>query len=505
MIQLVRAKKDFSPTAASTEIVFAPFASKDVKALRALVAGPWEPALDEQLAKRLKASAKDWTDTDAARVIELSRSNGGAIIWVLVNAKSSVYAQHAAIRGGVAGALKQAQAVGAPVWISLSAIPSAQQKSLLDAVVFLEGTVGWKAQSFGKKAQEKEKATKSEPTRVLHSLAPAAATQVADSAAALARGSDLVRTLAELPSNVLSAKAYRSRIEALAKEFKLGFKFLDTAALKKEKAGAFLAVVSADTGTAAGIAQVSYTPSKGTKKRLALVGKGLCFDTGGYNVKTGDYMLGMHADMTGSAVVLALVRYFAETRAPFAVTAYLAVAENLISPTAYKPNDVVVASNGTSIEVVDTDAEGRMVLSDTLAIASREKPDLLIDFATLTGAAMRALDTFRSAVFCSSGQLAREAMAAGDESGERVWNFPMGDDYATNIKSRVADVRQCSTTNCADHIYAATFLSHFVEKGVDWAHLDLSSCEHKGGLGLIESDTNGFGLRWARALVDRWL
>jgi leucyl aminopeptidase len=146
-----------------------------------------------------------------------------------------------------------------------------------------------------------------------------------------------------------------------------------------------------------------------------------------------------------------------------------------------------------------------MVLSDTLVIASREKPALLLDFATLTGAALRALDTGRSAFFANSPKLMTAAHQAGEESGERVWGFPMGEDYVTHLKSRVADVRQCSTTNYADHIYAATFLSHFVEKGVPWVHLDLSSCEHKGGLGLIESDTTGFGLRWARALAQKWL
>jgi leucyl aminopeptidase len=188
-------------------------------------------------------------------------------------------------------------------------------------------------------------------------------------------------------------------------------------------------------------------------------------------------------------------------KADIEVHAYLALAENLISPTAFKPNEVVIASDGTSIEVVDTDAEGRMVLSDTLAFARKGKPDLLIDYATLTGAAIRSLDRRKSAVFSHREDLAQLAVKCGDASGERVWYFPLDADYRKGLKSKIADILQCSESNNADHIYAATFLSHFVGKETPWVHVDLVACEAKGGLGLIGSDTTGFGVLWTDEFV----
>jgi leucyl aminopeptidase/proline iminopeptidase len=211
--------------------------------------------------------------------------------------------------------------------------------------------------------------------------------------------------------------------------------------------------------------------------------------------------------MTGSALALSLCGYFARTQADIEVHAYMALAENLISPTAYKPNEVVVASDGTSIEVVDTDAEGRMVLADTLAFARKGKPDLLIDYATLTGAAIRSLDRKKSAVFSHTHRedLAQLAVRCGDQSGERVWYFPLDADYRKGLKSRIADLLQCSESSNADHIYAATFLSHFVGAETPWVHVDLVACENKGGLGLIGTDTTGFGVLWTDTFVKEFL
>jgi leucyl aminopeptidase len=188
-------------------------------------------------------------------------------------------------------------------------------------------------------------------------------------------------------------------------------------------------------------------------------------------------------------------------KVPFEVHAYLALAENLIAFDAYRPNDVVVATNGISIEVENTDAEGRMCLADTLAIASGEKPDLILDYATLTGSVVRALDTRRSGAYSTDLGLSQTAVRAGERCGERVWNFPIGEDYSEFIKSEFADVRQASTTKCADHIYAATFLSRFVEKGISWLHIDLAASGNAGGLGRVPTETTGFGVRLGLEIV----
>ena len=174
---------------------------------------------------------------------------------------------------------------------------------------------------------------------------------------------------------------------------------------------------------------------------------------------------------------------------------------NQIGPKAYKPNDVITASDGTTIEVIHTDAEGRMVLSDTLALASKEKPALILDFATLTGACVYSIGTSYSGVFTNKKEWHAGLIKAGEDSGERVWPFPIDKDFDDMIKSDVADVKQCSQESGVDHILASRFLQRFVKNDVPWIHMDLSSSNKKGGLAHIPSDTIGFGVRYTVNLL----
>ncbi|MCW5605356.1 MAG: hypothetical protein KIT18_12515 [Burkholderiales bacterium] len=178
----------------------------------------------------------------------------------------------------------------------------------------------------------------------------------------------------------------------------------------------------------------------------------------------------------------------------------LALAQNHLSPKAYKQNDVVTALNGTTIEVVHTDAEGRMVLSDTLTLAARGRPDLIVDFATLTGSMHVALGDRYSGIFATDDDLAAKAVAAGRASGERVCAFPMDDDYDAALDSGIADVKQCTMEGGADHILAACLLQRFTEKR-PWIHMDLSGSSCKGGLGAVATDVTGFGVGWGLALL----
>jgi leucyl aminopeptidase len=184
------------------------------------------------------------------------------------------------------------------------------------------------------------------------------------------------------------------------------------------------------------------------------------------------------------------------------VECWLALAMNHIGPKAYKPNDIVTASNGTTIEVVHTDAEGRMVLADTLVLASDKKPSLIIDYATLTGACVYSVGTAYSGIFTNQEKFIPELIRAGQTSGERVWPFPLDKDYETALKSDIADIRQCALEGNADHILAARFLSRFVQKGTPWIHVDLSSSRNKGGLAHIPTDTTGFGVRYTLELLQ---
>jgi leucyl aminopeptidase len=333
-------------------------------------------------------------------------------------------------------------------------------------------------------------------------LVGATAVDVPHSIAA-ARGNNLVRWLTALPPNMLDARGYHDTITKLAHTHKLGFNWYNEQALRKLGANAFLAVSAANVTRDAGIAHLTYRP-KGGKARspdVTLVGKGILFDTGGVNLKPHRSMLDMHTDMSGSAVALATLLALVELEAPLAVDVWLAITENQIGPTAYRPQEVITASNGVTIQVIHTDAEGRMVLADTLALAAKTKPRFMIDFATLTGAAVYSLTERMSAVFTNQQRLVPKLVEAGRTSGERVWNFPFDSDYDSDLDSKVADIQQCSVENKGDHILATRFLSRFVPEEIPWAHVDLSASTRTGGLAHINTEVTGFGVRYTLELI----
>lgn len=321
---------------------------------------------------------------------------------------------------------------------------------------------------------------------------------------AAARGNNLARYLTALPANALTPTHYRAHLQRLARAFGWTFEFLNIKQLRARKAGAFLAVAQGSPDADAGIAHLRYTPRKASAAKaeaLALVGKGICFDTGGANLKSAKSMYGMHEDMEGSAVALGTLLALTELRVDYPVDCWLALAQNHIGPAAYKPNDVVVAANGTSIEIVHTDAEGRMVLADTLTLATAAKPRLVIDYATLTGACVYALGTRYSGATTNREALIEKIIAAGQASGERVWPFPLDADYADELKSEAADIKQCTLGGEADQILAAIFLKRFIQYDTPWVHVDLAAGNHKGGLAHIPTDITGFGVRFTLELL----
>ena len=321
---------------------------------------------------------------------------------------------------------------------------------------------------------------------------------------ASARGTNLARWLTALPPNVLDARSYRRAIGELARQHGLAYRWLDERSLRRAGAGAFLAVAAGNAARGAGIAHLRYRPprrARAARPDVALIGKGIVFDTGGVNLKTHRSMLDMHTDMAGSAVALATLVALAELRAPLAADAWLAITENHIGPRAYRPQEVVRAVNGVTIQVIHTDAEGRMVLADTLALAARTEPRFMIDFATLTGACVYSLTERMSGVFANRPALAAKLEAAGRASGERVWNFPFESDYDAELESKVADIVQCAVDGKGDHILATRFLSRFVPATLPWAHVDLSSATRSGGLAHVNTDVTGFGVRFALELL----
>jgi leucyl aminopeptidase len=396
----------------------------------------------------------------------------------------------------LAGRLAKELAVHQPGTIALAA-PSPQPRMPLEAL--LAATLA---------------ACEAQPTLKRSATAPWTARRVvvcgeADVARvqAVESGAHLARWLTALPPNVLTPKSYRAALATHARRRGWRVVTYDEAELAKAGAGAFLAVVRGSAARDAAIVKLEYRPraarAAGGRARapIALVGKGLCFDTGGTNLKTAKSMLDMHGDMGGSAVAVGLLDALTQLRFPHPVDAWLAIAENRIGSRAYTQNEVVTAANGTTIQVMHTDAEGRMVLADTLALAARTRPALVLDFATLTGACVAALTERYSGVFTNRPALRAPIESAGHDSGERVWTFPMPDDYDEELETPLADVLQCLIDGKGDHIYAARFLGRFVGDDVPWVHVDLSSAHRTGGLAHVSRPVTGFGVRFGAALL----
>jgi len=317
----------------------------------------------------------------------------------------------------------------------------------------------------------------------------------------IADATNLVRHLTALPPNVLDAGAYRRLLATLARRHGLRLRWHGETQLARLGAGAFLAVARGNARRDAGIAELRYAPRGRARPEIALVGKGVLFDTGGTNLKPHKSMLDMHTDMAGSAVALATLVAAARLRLPVALDAWLAITENSIGPKAYRPQEVIRAVNGVTIQVIHSDAEGRMALADTLALAARRAPRTIIDFATLTGACVYALTERMSGLFASEPQLAARLLAAAEASGERLWQFPFPEDYDTDLDSPSADIAQCAVDGKGDHILAARFLQRFVPRNIAWAHVDLAAATRRGGLAHVPTEITGFGAR----LTLTWL
>ena len=443
---------------------------------------PYSDALESALARRRKKLAdlaKSSLTTDVA--------HGALVSWVIDNASRPLFERQTSIRKALQPLLAEH-----PEEIAIALHGSPQETAAAGAVAVYAAWVNGVHLPVHKKKNE------GKPLGLIRLYGHEAKDGYA-AERAQAEGNVLCRELTVLAPNELTPGAYRERIRKMAKAERWTLDELDMKRLRKMGAGAFVAVAKGSDVDDAAIVHIAYRP-RGATQKIALVGKGICFDTGGHNLKPARYMAGMHEDMNGSAVALGILLAASRARLPVAIDCWLALAQNHISPRAYKQNDIVTALNGTTIEIVHTDAEGRMVLADTLTLAARGKPDLMIDFATLTGSMHVALGDRYSGIFATSDDVARRALDAAAVSGERVCVFPMDDDYDEALDSLVADVKQCTLEGGADHILAARLLKRFTDDR-PWIHMDLSGSSCKGGLGAVGTEVTGFGVAWGYALL----
>ncbi len=413
---------------------------------------------------------------------------GALVTWLMLDPQQSTFEQQTAMRKSI-----QALMAEQPQSITIAVSGSADQRRLAAESAIYSALVNSALLPVRKKKDERKALQKI--TLYGHRSDNAYLAQRAQAA-----GNTLSRELTMLPANELTPGLYRERIRKLAKEENWKCEEFDLKKLRKMGAGAFVAVAQGSEEEDAAIVHLSHRHPD-ARQTAALVGKGICFDTGGHNLKPARYMHGMHEDMNGSAVALGILLSASRANLPVNLDVWLAIAQNHISPKAYKQNDVVTALNGTTIEIIHTDAEGRMVLADTLTLASRKKPDFMVDFATLTGSMATALGARYSGIFGNRENLIEAALAAGRATGERVSAFPLDADYEEGLDSQIADIKQCTMEGEADHILAARFLLRFIENDTPWLHMDLSASSCKGGLGAVASDVTGFGVGWGIALL----
>jgi leucyl aminopeptidase len=445
------------------------------------------PAMDSLVAALARRKKKP--EDLAASPIAVDLPRGALGVWVMLDPAKSVFERQTMLRKAVVLALAEN-----PQTLAIAVFGTTAQRRLAAELAAYTAWVN------GARLPERKKKSDAAALRTIrlfgHQESGGYARQKA-----IAEANLLCRELTVLPPNELTPGAYRSRLRRLARESGWRCEEYDMKRLRRMGAGAFVAVAQGSAEDDAAIVHLTHRQA-GARKTVALVGKGICFDTGGHNLKPARYMQGMHEDMNGSAVALGILLAATRAKLPVNLDCWLAIAQNHLSPRAYKQNDVITALNGTTIEIVHTDAEGRMVLADTLALAARTKPDMMVDFATLTGSMHTALGDRYSGIFATSDELARAAVAAGTASGERVCVFPFDDDYDAALDSGIADVKQCTMEGGADHILATRLLQRFTDRR-PWIHMDLSASSCKGGLGAVGTEVTGFGVAWGVEFLSK--
>jgi leucyl aminopeptidase len=326
--------------------------------------------------------------------------------------------------------------------------------------------------------KSQKKAPEPALARLTLPLPPAAAlAQALAEARATADGAEHARTLGNLPSNVCTPAYLAEEARKLARRFKLEVEILERRDMEKLGMGALLAVTQASREPP----KLIVLRYKGAAKAplLALVGKGITFDTGGISLKPAGEMDEMKFDMSGAGSVLGAIHALAAMKAPVNVVGVIPTCENMPGGAAVKPGDVVTTLSGQTVEILNTDAEGRLILCDALSYAERFKPAVVIDIATLTGACVIALGHVATGLFANEQKLADEVKAAADDAWDRVWQMPLWEDYQEQLRSNFADMANIGGRP-AGSITAASYLARFTRK-MRWAHLDIAGTAWKSG------------------------
>ncbi len=326
-----------------------------------------------------------------------------------------------------------------------------------------------------------------------------------DRGQAIARGVNLTRDLVNEPGGSLTPVEFARRAGKVARQGRLAIEVLDLAAIKKARLGGVLGVNRGSTQQPRFV-RMTYKPSGRAQGHLALVGKGITFDAGGLSIKTSAGMMTMKSDKAGASAVLGAMAAIAELGPRIRVSAFMPLTDNMLGGDATRPGDVLKMRNKKTVEVLNTDAEGRLILADALSLASEAKPDAIIDLATLTGACVVALgDRYAGLMGTDGTGWLEQVAAAGERTGERVWRLPLPAEYRPQLDSNVADIKNIGGSNGGGALTAGLFLKEFVVEGIPWAHVDIAGPafsdtpfeEHPKG-------ATGFGVRLLVDLIENF-
>ncbi len=312
----------------------------------------------------------------------------------------------------------------------------------------------------------------------------------------IAQGNLLARALVNAPSNTKSPQSLALVAQSIADEHKMRCEVWDEDKMREEKMGALFAVGVGSDNPSRFIILEYAAEGHEEDAPIVLVGKGMTFDSGGYSIKPATSMEDMKDDMAGAAIVLGVMEAVGQMKPQQRIIGLIPSAENMIAGNAMRPGDIISARNGLTIEVLNTDAEGRLILADALSYATELKPRAIVDYATLTGAIRVALGTEGAGLFSNDDALAEGIAKAGEHSGDKVWRFPLWDEYKDYMKGTISDLKNIGPERAAGSIAAAIFLEKFVGAGIPWAHLDVAA------VSLIREDkplcargATGFGVR----------
>jgi leucyl aminopeptidase len=327
---------------------------------------------------------------------------------------------------------------------------------------------------------------------------------ISQKAEALCNGQTACQDWLNKPANLKKPAIFSLYLKNLAKKNQLKYTVFNRKKCEELGLGAYLSVNQGSAYDAA-FTILEYKTTVKNAKTIGLVGKCVLFDTGGISLKNPDNMHYMKSDMGGATAVLGALIYASEMHLPVNITAILPITDNAVSENAFLPSDVITAYNGKTIEVLNTDAEGRMILADGLSYLSKNyKTDILIDLATLTGSSVRMFGDTCGALFSNNEELKNLLIKTGDKTNQRVWNLPLWDIWKDDIQSDVADLKNISMKPIGDCIIAAKFLEQFIENHPKWAHLDIAGVAF-GSVGYAkEKAATGFGVQLLADLIENY-